>query len=273
VTDDAPVRRSREAVALRQFGRRRTGLLAVAALSLALPVATPAYAADPAAFGCEGVIALVEVDRDRAADFVPDHYALAEPNSSAGFAEIFVDTVACDRIDIGTRSSHDSHYAIVAVSIESPDSSGGSHFYLLSWVTDAQGFAAWLKDGSGLEERVRWLNALSHDRTDLGPRAWTWSFDAGRPAPHPLTVTAHAADGSPTGTLATFWRDTDVGTVRIQTTQPSVLAEAFGPAAGTVTARGDSELASAFGAEPFRRFAGLSVTYSGGGWRKQVIAP
>jgi hypothetical protein len=253
------------------------GLSVAVAIALAVAAPAPSAAADAVAGGgCREVNAFVErVPAEAARVFLPEggRYRLVEPNATLGLAEVFVDMLACERFTVGART-RPATYATVSITIEPPPGSTGDvNFYLVSWVTDNPDLSAWLKDRTGLEERVRLVRDLVMRWDSLAGFAPSFGFSAPFPSPTPFTASAVVRDPlAPVEVRGNYWRETSAGTVRIETSHPAA-DNRFGLSAGRVEVPAGSETERLLGGETVRDFEGVASDFSRARWQKDVVPP
>lgn len=144
--------------------------------------------------------------------------------------------------------------AQVGVEIQSPDGVQNldntfacCDWYTLFWVTDDRDVAAWLKGSSGLGAKARYVEDLSltYNRVTGGP----YGFHAGDPTPSPYDVAALAArpiDREHHIEIA-WWIEKDDGALKFYSSHDDIQ---LGTAAGSVTPRAGSQLASLLSGSP-----------------------
>lgn len=203
--------------------------------------------------------------------FVPAEYQLVQPQAALGFAEVFIDALECDSLTVG-KTSRPTLYATLAVTIEPPaaDTAGSPNFYLVSWVTDNQELSGWLKESTGLGERIRLVKDLSLRWSSIAGFAPAFSFSAPFPSPTPFEISAVVRDPVvPLDANAYYWRQTSEGAVRLQANAGD--DNRFGLLAGEVTTSAGSETARIFGGATTRDFEGLASDFSSAEWRKEIF--
>lgn len=222
---------SRRAVlGLAGMGTRRIGL----AVAILLAVPAPAWPVESEATGenCRGVFAGFEAEPRvvREVGDIPLDWTL-QGEAETGRASVFLVTLTCTGLTAGGLTAPVT-YAILSASVDPPEQvanrttssfagvSGETDFYLISWTTNHAGLAEWLKDGTGLKDRVHFAPNLEMN-WPLGALADV-RFEAKAPAPSPFEMRARVTEPALLlhPVVANFWAATAVGDVMIETSNP-----------------------------------------------------
>jgi hypothetical protein len=203
---------------------------------------------------CTEMFAVPVIDGDVADELVPAGYDLAaDPD---GRYRVFVSTRRCDSVRVGDVKARDvieSHISVPVIPrgqpaphrsfVFSPDSPAPLEVYLLQWISNKKIVAQWLKQNTGLGDRVKVVPDLTYEYHPVPgtgtPGASDDSFFLQVPAPasSPFTINASVTEGSPPywDTAENWWADTDEGTVIIHVDQPRGASMVAGTAYATIT--------------------------------------
>ncbi len=247
---------------------------------------------------CREVLPIVEVDYDEADDVLPEGYRAFRNDN--GNAQVFFAVRRCDRLQVGADEHTDAIDFYITIPIETPDpppphvsflQPAVEHDeslqcadeltchgliplegYVLEWSTNSPPHARWLRERTGLGDRVRVVPGLEYDYDPIPGRVAgavdpDFRFTALKSARSPFHVNATVTEGGPhtwdAGTNR--WADTSEGTVIIFGDHPRGADQTLAHADGTVTADDPSStLGRLVGDEPTRPFVADSTPFLSG---------
>lgn len=216
---------------------------------------------------CHELLGFQQVPLENVRAQVPLRYEDVDHNDD-GLGEFYVSTRFCEQINVGGEVVHnaiDSHISIFLGPVREPtphaSSLAGQPFdvYLVQWVTNNQPFATWMKQSTGLGDKVKLVHNLVFDynpvpgHNHLLPGAVDENFQlvVPDPATSPFRIDAKVYEpwgclgipidafrcSLPGGLIAeNWWADTDEGTVIIHAESPEGASGAVSaPAEGTIT--------------------------------------
>lgn len=255
---------------------------------------------------CHEVFPFVEVAYAAANDLVSPGYMPLRTPSGNGLLQIA--TRHCDSLTVDGRSVPDAIDSYITVAIEPPyedtdavphpsfltlgehdDSADDPAFtrlelYIVQWVTNSAMHASWLKERTGLGDRVKLVPTLVYDYRPApgflpGAVDASFHFEAPPPAPSPFHVDAVVIEPGPVAwdVGQNMWAETGTGTVNIFGEHHRDADQLFAAADGTVASRDSaSPLGITFGQQQTRRFsdsvekAFSSGAFTDGQWTKCI---
>jgi hypothetical protein len=213
-------------------------------------------------------------DPDLVDPLVPDRFKLAEDplltdENGRAMAGLVLRTSICGRLALAEGKhviDSDPRPGLMAqfgIAIQPPDGTTADpdgyqnvdgvpccNWYILSWVTNDRDVAAWLKEGSGLGSKARYVAdlSLSYARATGG----RYGFRAGDPAPSPFEVDGVAGRPveQPQHHIAVgWWTEKDGGALKFFDEHETLT---FGTSEGVVRPRAGSQMEALLGTSEAR---------------------
>ncbi len=248
---------------------------------------------------CYEVFPVVDVPAEATRKLVPERFEV--DGDKDGRAQLLIAIRKCDSLSVGNVTVEDAIDSYISIRIDSLDSKEEDapphtsfvqpvvegdvgevpalpqEVYIIQWITNKKVHAAWLKDYTGLGNKVRVVSDLVFNYNPepdfvAGAIDPVFEFDAPAPAPSPFRVDAKVIE--PSGIYdvrINLWAKSEEGTVIILGEHHMGPDQRFGPAEGMVTSKDqDSPLSSLLEGQSTRSFGGLSGFFSNGQWTKCV---
>lgn len=229
---------------------------------------------------CHELLGFQEVPLDNVRAQVPDRYPDVDHDDDK-LGDFYVSTRFCEEVEVAgivVRNAIDSHISILIDPPREPDPPHPSRFgtpvepfdvYLVQWVTNNEPFATWMKQATGLGDKVKLVHNLVFDYNPVpghnhelpGAVDDSFQFVVPYPASSPFRIDAKVYEPSGCasalmiiGSKCAFpshvgqyefvaenwWADTDDGTVIIHA-EPLNGASGTVPGSGSVRGRITSE--------------------------------